>query len=248
MRWVSASHDQTLRIWDAETGDVLLPPFRGHNDRILCVAVSPDGQRIASGGYDRTIRIWDAGTGALLSCLHGHEERVWSVSFSADGRLLASSSEDQMVRLWNMEHITKYCALRGHQTYVCELIFSSDGQVAASWSRDGTTCLWNVDTGECTRTLDGTNGIRSTGPLLPPSAYRAESQGLEIVVHDLATWSAPGAASRRVVVDCRHPVRGHLGCHCRRIRRHFQLGFIQDRLAMRHMVDDGRIENVADWR
>ncbi|MEH1889784.1 MAG: WD40 repeat domain-containing protein [Nostoc sp.] len=38
----------------------------GHEDWVLSVAFSPDGQRIVSGSDDETIRIWDATTGDCL--------------------------------------------------------------------------------------------------------------------------------------------------------------------------------------
>ncbi|KAG9085884.1 hypothetical protein FS749_004044 [Ceratobasidium sp. UAMH 11750] len=58
-RIVSGSSDNTVRIWDAQTGAALLHPLQGHSDRVMSVAFSSDGQRIASGSSDNTVRIWD---------------------------------------------------------------------------------------------------------------------------------------------------------------------------------------------
>src|SRR6202035_2476509 len=72
-RIASGSFDMTIRIWNAETGDLISAPFKGHNDGIGSVAFSPDGKHIASGSYDATIRIWDGETGDLvLPPLEGH--------------------------------------------------------------------------------------------------------------------------------------------------------------------------------
>ena len=58
-RIVSASHDHTVRLWDAATGQEALT-LRGHSGFVFAVAFSPDGNRIASGSQDGTVKVWDA--------------------------------------------------------------------------------------------------------------------------------------------------------------------------------------------
>jgi WD40 repeat protein len=47
-RMVTASYDGILRLWDLKTGVVLMK-MEGHRSRVRALAVSPDGQLIASG-------------------------------------------------------------------------------------------------------------------------------------------------------------------------------------------------------
>ena len=62
-RIASGSADNTVRLWDADTGQPVGQPLTGHQDRVWSVAFSPDGTRIASGSDDNTVRLWDADTG-----------------------------------------------------------------------------------------------------------------------------------------------------------------------------------------
>ena len=54
---VSGSSDNTIRIWDAETGAVVGEPLKGHTAGVLSVAYSLDGRHIVSGSYDVTAQI-----------------------------------------------------------------------------------------------------------------------------------------------------------------------------------------------
>ena len=80
---VSGSEDDTIRLWDAETGEPLRAPLEGHQHSVTSVAFSPDSKRIVSGSKDKTIRLWDAETGEPLRApLEGHQDCVLSVAFS----------------------------------------------------------------------------------------------------------------------------------------------------------------------
>jgi WD40 repeat protein len=56
-RAISGGDDQTVRLWDIETGECLAV-LEGHEGKVLTVGFSPDGLLAASGGQDKRIRIW----------------------------------------------------------------------------------------------------------------------------------------------------------------------------------------------
>ena len=99
-RLASSSRDNTVQIWDAETG-TLQHTLEGHTGWVNSVIFSPDGQQLVSGSRDNTIRIWDAETGTLQQTLEGHTDSVRSVIFSPDGRRLASGSRDNTICIWD---------------------------------------------------------------------------------------------------------------------------------------------------
>src|SRR5262249_27627937 len=55
---VSASRDTTVKVWDLRQ-NALAASLEGHTSSVLAIAVSRDGQLIATGSNDNTIRIWD---------------------------------------------------------------------------------------------------------------------------------------------------------------------------------------------
>jgi WD40 repeat protein len=100
-RIVSGGFDNTVRVWDAASGQPIGAPLTGHTDPVLSVAFSPDGKRIASGGYDNTVRVWDGASGQPIGDpLTGHTDPVVSVAFSPDGNTIVAGSYDNTLRLW----------------------------------------------------------------------------------------------------------------------------------------------------
>ena len=57
-RIVSGSYDNTLKVWDAQTGQETLT-LKGHSEAVTSVDFSPDGKRIVSGSGDKTLKVWD---------------------------------------------------------------------------------------------------------------------------------------------------------------------------------------------
>ena len=96
----SGSHDQTVRLWDASTGEET-QKLEGYDGWIKAMAFSVDGSVVASASDGRTVRLWDTSTGEETQKLEGHDSEVRAVAFSPDGSVVASVSDDRTVRLWD---------------------------------------------------------------------------------------------------------------------------------------------------
>jgi WD40 repeat protein len=156
----SAHEDQTVRLWQVPltpitTDPLTLEPFqtlRGHQNRILALAFSPDGHTLASGSLDRTIKLWNPETHQCRLTLQGHTSWIWDIAFHPNSKTLASASYDRTVKLWDIK--TGHCThtLEGHVGSALSVTFSPDGQWLASGGYEQMLKLWNPESGECVRT------------------------------------------------------------------------------------------------
>ncbi|MCB2154147.1 TIR domain-containing protein, partial [bacterium] len=112
-RAISGSVDNTIRLWDVDSGRCLRV-MEGHTERVGSVSWSPDGRRAISGSVDNTIRLWDVDSGRCLRVMEGHTERVGSVSWSPDGRRAISGSVDNTIRLWDVDSGRCLRVMEGH--------------------------------------------------------------------------------------------------------------------------------------
>jgi hypothetical protein len=146
-RIVTASDDNTVRIWDAATGKEITV-LRGGLDRFQSAAFSPDGTRIVTVPLGQTARIWDAAAGKEIMVLRGHQNIVNSAAFSPDGARIVTASDDKTARIWDAATGKEIAVLRGNEGDVTSAAFSPDGSRIVTASYDGTARIWDAATGK----------------------------------------------------------------------------------------------------
>ena len=83
-RLASGGSDNTVKVWDAETGLESLT-LNGHTNNVMSVAFSRDEQRLASASNDKTVKVWDAATGQESLTLKELTHYVHSVRSARTG-------------------------------------------------------------------------------------------------------------------------------------------------------------------
>ncbi|MET0648420.1 MAG: NB-ARC domain-containing protein [Pyrinomonadaceae bacterium] len=143
---VSASDDNTLKVWDAPSGSVRFT-LAGHAQGVAACAVSPDGSFIVSASDDRTLKVWDSWSGEMCMTLRGHTDGVTACAFSPDGSFIVSASRDKTLKVWGAASGTERLTLEGHTDGVAGCAISPDGSFIASVSADRTLRVWDAQSG-----------------------------------------------------------------------------------------------------
>jgi serine/threonine protein kinase len=133
----------------------------GFQGGVTAIAISPDGQTLASSSTDKTIRLWNLFTGELEQTLGrslwfrtGHTDRINALAFVPDGRTLISGSDDSNLILWNLSDRRASVTLDSPSWIVSAIALTPDGQFLGSGSGDGKIHLWHLPDQELIATLD----------------------------------------------------------------------------------------------
>ncbi|KAK9890479.1 hypothetical protein WA026_010561 [Henosepilachna vigintioctopunctata] len=128
---VSASDDQTIRIWNWQSRTCICV-LTGHNHYVMCAQFHPSEDLLVSASLDSTVRIWDIsglrkknvapGPGGLEEhlknpgstdlfgqadavvkhVLEGHDRGVNWAAFHPTLPLIVSGADDRQIKLWRM--------------------------------------------------------------------------------------------------------------------------------------------------
>lgn len=160
-RVVTASDDQTARVWDVFRGQPLTPPLR-HQREVNSACFSPDGTKVVTWSEDQTARLWDAQSGLPIGAPFRHERGLILAEFSPDGRRVLTASVDQAVRLWDVESsrlVLPPLQTDGPLRHAC---FSPDGrqiltvgETGRAGGNQGAASLWDTATGQPRRLAFG---------------------------------------------------------------------------------------------
>ncbi|MCL1464728.1 caspase family protein [Argonema galeatum] len=162
-------YDKTVNIWQLRNYNNYysynnykpLSSFNNHRDAVYGLAISPNGELIASSSWDGEIKVWRINSKEIVHTFR-HDTPVFSVDFSSNGEFLASGSRGGKVKVWNLKTGQLIKTFTNHTDDIYAVNFSSDSQMLVSASEDKTVKLWDIRKLKLIKTLFGhTDAVNS---------------------------------------------------------------------------------------
>ena len=182
----SAARDEVI-LREAENGN-LLDTFAGHEEALISVDLSPDGEFVGAGyivsGYPPSgeMKQWQISPPVLWFDFPG-----CFVAFSPDGELVASGGGGPLRYLFLHYTATGqelWYAYTG--TYITDVAYSPDGGIIGTGGTDNNIQLWDAATGTLVRTLSGHTDDVSCIAFSPDGAMLVSGAG---------GWDEPGEST-----------------------------------------------------
>ena len=145
-RVVSAGDDYSVQYWDSAAG--VIRELGRHEAKVIQLAPSPDGERVAAASWDRTAQIWSLDPQTPPVIMEGHDNTVNDVAFSPDGARLYSASSDGTIRMWNALSGTYIERLVAHGFGINTIVVAPDESWLAYGAVDGGTRVIALPSGE----------------------------------------------------------------------------------------------------
>jgi WD40 repeat protein len=126
----SGSYDQTVRLWDAASGNEIMS-LPGISGAVMSLAFSSDSQLLAAGAHDYRLHVWEIPSGREIPFPQVHKGYITGIAFSSDGTQIATGSHEKLVVLWDLKKKIPLRKLWGFKHWVGAVAFSPDSRTLA---------------------------------------------------------------------------------------------------------------------
>ena len=178
----------------------------GHQEGVVCVALSPTGQILVSGGKNGQIKLWNLQTGKLIRALPHRSATMRFIAVSPDEQTLAIATREQKITLLHLrtskllhfdptaneeggpgQWMSRLLSGRGQNPGIGTIAISPDGRTLVSGDRNQKVKLWDLRGQKLLYTLTGHSSSVTAVSFSPDGQQLASSSDGEIRIWQPST-------------------------------------------------------------
>jgi len=212
---ISKSNDNSIRIWDSETGKLIRVLFNGElNISRVQISISYDGKIFAIGNRQHgKIELFDVKKAVKIKELMGLNMEITALSFSNNGEFLCSGYRDGTIYVWNFKNGTIETKIKHYSLAVedmcsnlnlnplmankmlqksipdpIEKVIFSLCSTEIIVAINNVIKVWDCTTGELKIKICGHSGKINNLAITADGTKIAFSSGLSIEIYEISTW------------------------------------------------------------
>ncbi len=174
---ISVGFDKVIHVWDVSSSKLRCSNVEKARERnigsVYCVALSPDGKKLAWADRQNVICVVDITTKKLITTFSRHNQPVKGIQFDNNSQLLTSVDSGGVVFRWHSQNSRRYVATKlAHGTRPSCIDFHPSGRYLVCGDKEGWVRIHHL------------NGSIFTGSKTKPTVGQAKLMtGLVLNVH-----------------------------------------------------------------
>lgn len=194
---LSASQDNTIKVWDVNKDRSCLRTMFGHNKAVKQVSFSGHGNIFASCSFDRSVKTWDTETGVCLFRVEHKTTPHCVVVHPQMEHIVLAGTHDHRILQWDTRSGKIVQEYKEHLEAVNSITFIDNDRRFVSTSDDKSIRVWDYDIPVCIKYIADASMHSMPAAAVHPHEEAIAFQSMNNIIYVYSTHDRLSSTKRR---------------------------------------------------